>query len=82
MYEESFEKYNRLTIKTLSTIKNEYDEKKSIFNDEEKIKTTYNSFTLENDILNLIPNNYSKMISPFETNYSKKIPFKHRKSFS
>ena len=58
MYEESFEKYNRLTIKTLSTIKNEYEEKKSIFNDEEKIKTTYNSFTLENYILNLIKNNY------------------------
>ena len=78
MYEESFEKYNRLTIKTLSTIKNEYEEKKSIFNDEEKIKTTYNSFTLENDILNLIPNNYSSMISPLATYYSKKIPFKHR----
>ena len=31
MYEESFEKYNRLTIKTLSTIKNEYDEKKKYF---------------------------------------------------
>ena len=73
---------NRLSIKSLSTIKNDNDEKNNCIEEEKVSIKHFKSFELENDTnktLNLIPNNFNyKIQSPFVTYYSKKIPNKNR----
>jgi hypothetical protein len=73
---------NRLSIKSLSTIKNDSEEKFNCLEDEKVSIKHFKSFELENDTnktLNLIPNNFNyKIQSPFATYYSKKIPSKNR----
>ena len=76
------ENSNRLSIKSLSTIKNDNDEKNNCIEEEKVSIKHFKSFELENDTnktLNLIPNNFNyKIQSPFVTYYSKKIPNKNR----
>ena len=81
MNEEGY--YNILTIKSLPTIKNEEDEIKSLKEEEKtNIKNNENIFLFNNEnniTLNLIPKrNNTKIISPFASYYSKKIPSKKR----
>ena len=76
------ENSNRLSIKSLSTIKNDNEEKFNCLEEEKISIKHFKSFELENDTnktLNLIPNNFNyKIQSPFATYYSKKIPSKNR----
>ena len=73
---------NRLSIKTLSTIKNENEENKyNTEEEEEKTQKYIQIYKQENDskTLNLIPNNFNlKIMTPIATYHSKKIPFKNR----
>ena len=83
MFEEndSNDILNRLSIKTLSTIKNENEENKSKTIEQEKTQKYIKIFKQENDskTLNLVPNNFNlKIMNPIATYHSKKIPVKNR----